>query len=202
MMRDFFVKQYPLGTVDKTEVFRYMGVKTPDEKTEQLADECIAEFASDAHIGKVCFCYCDTILHKDGVVDLSFCSVESNSLSKHLRGCDKAVVFSATIGIGIDRLIQKHMRLSPARALCFEAIGNAQIESLCDVFCDELQKDNPTFSLTSRFSPGYGDLSLEVQKSIFATLDCPKRTGLTLTDSLLMTPSKAVTAIVGLKTKE
>ncbi len=49
-----------------------------------------------------------------------------------------------------------------------------------------------------RFSPGYGDLTLLAQKDIFAVLDCGKRIGLTLNDSLLMSPSKSVTAFVGI----
>ena len=52
-----------------------------------------------------------------------------------------------------------------------------------------------------RFSPGYGDLSLEVQKEIFSLLDCPRKIGVSLGDSLLMTPSKSVTAIIGYGTK-
>lgn len=49
-----------------------------------------------------------------------------------------------------------------------------------------------------RFSPGYGDLPLSAQREIFAVLDCGKRIGLMLNDSLLMSPSKSVTAFVGI----
>ena len=44
----------------------------------------------------------------------------------------------------------------------------------------------------------YGDLPLEMQKDIFNVLDCSKRIGLTLNESLLMSPSKSVTAIIGI----
>lgn len=53
--------------------------------------------------------------------------------------------------------------------------------------------------LKPRFSAGYGDLPLEVQKDIFRVLDCPRKIGLTLNDSLLMSPTKSVTAIVGIE---
>ena len=49
-----------------------------------------------------------------------------------------------------------------------------------------------------RFSPGYGDWPLEEQRQLFAVLNCAKRIGLTLTDGLMMAPSKSVTAIIGL----
>ena len=52
--------------------------------------------------------------------------------------------------------------------------------------------------LKPRFSAGYGDLPLAVQKAIFSALELSQRIGLTLNESLLMTPSKSVTAIFGL----
>ena len=51
---------------------------------------------------------------------------------------------------------------------------------------------------TDRFSPGYGDLPLDVQKNIFPLLDCERKIGLTLNESLIMSPSKSVTAFVGM----
>ena len=49
-----------------------------------------------------------------------------------------------------------------------------------------------------RFSPGYGDLPIEIQKDIFRALDCPRRIGLTLNENLLMSPTKSVSAIIGI----
>ena len=49
-----------------------------------------------------------------------------------------------------------------------------------------------------RFSPGYGDLPLTAQREMFRMLECEKRIGVYLNESLLMSPSKSVTAIVGL----
>lgn len=110
------------------------------------------------------------------------------------------IIFAATIGVGVDRLISKYSRLSPTKALCFQAIGAERVEALCDEFCNkmktELEKDGE--KVKPRFSPGYGDLPLETQKMIFSLLDCPKRIGVTLGDTLLMSPSKSVTAFVGI----
>ena len=49
-----------------------------------------------------------------------------------------------------------------------------------------------------RFSPGYGDMPLSAQPVLLATLDAQRRPGITLSKSLLMTPTKSVTAVVGL----
>ena len=48
-----------------------------------------------------------------------------------------------------------------------------------------------------RFSPGYGDVDLAVQKDFFRLLPCT-RIGLTLMDTLIMSPEKSVTAFVGI----
>ncbi|MBR1820913.1 MAG: Vitamin B12 dependent methionine synthase activation subunit, partial [Clostridia bacterium] len=52
--------------------------------------------------------------------------------------------------------------------------------------------------LRPRFSPGYGDFSLDCQPGLFRLLGVQKRIGVTLTDSLLMIPTKSVTAVIGI----
>ncbi len=127
-------------------------------------------------------------------------STESKALAKCLYGSDEIIIFAATIGFEIDRYIAKYQRFSPAKALLMQAYGAERIECLCDVFCKEIKEEvaKEGLSCTPRFSPGYGDLSLEVQKEFFQLLDCQRQIGITLNDSLLMTPSKSVTAIFGL----
>ena len=60
--------------------------------------------------------------------------------------------------------------------------------------CRDFGKEIP---LRPRFSPGYGDLPLAMQREIFAALPLEKALGLTLGENLLMTPTKTVTAIAG-----
>ena len=68
--------------------------------------------------------------------------------------------------------------------------------------CEQLQREAarrlPALYQTDRFSPGYGDLPLTLQPGILAALDAGRRAGITLLPSLLMNPSKSVTAIFGL----
>ena len=114
------------------------------------------------------------------------------------------MIFAATIGVEIDRLITKYSRLSPAKAFCCQAIGAERVEELCDDFCESVNEKLGAGGemLKPRFSPGYGDLPLETQKMIFSLLDCPKRIGVTLGDSLLMSPSKSVTAFAGITKRQ
>ena len=135
-------------------------------------------------------------------MDLGFATTTSRDLQKNLAGCSSGLVFAATVGLGIDRLIARYARISPTKALLFQAIGAERIESLCEVFCRELSEDQGEYLLHPRFSPGYGDLPLAFQKDIFARLDCPKNIGLHLNQSLLLSPTKSVTALVGREKRE
>ena len=99
----------------------------------------------------------------------------------------------------MERLILRAKAISPLHGLMMNAIGAAIAEEACDRLCGQLAAAFPDHELRPRFSPGYGDLPLALQRDIFAVLPCEKRLSLTLTDSLLMQPSKSVTAIVGMK---
>ena len=109
------------------------------------------------------------------------------------------MLFAATVGLEIDRAIVKYGKLRPSLAVCIQAVAAERIEALCNAFCDSLV--DMGYELKPRFSPGYGDLSLSVQQQIFSALNCPKSIGLTLNESLLMSPTKSVTAIVGVRSK-
>lgn len=161
---------------------------------DSLIDECIEEARSVLEY-KVCYCILPLSIDASRII-LPCGEITSGNLAKNLRGCKKVIVFAATVGVGIDRLIAKYSRLSPAKAFCFQALGAERVEALCDGFCLGMGKNR---RLRPRFSPGYGDLSLETQKMIFPLLDCPKRIGISLGDSLLMSPSKSVTAFVGIQ---
>ena len=99
----------------------------------------------------------------------------------------------------MDRRIARAKLGSPAKGLLMHAIGAQQVEGACDLLCRLLAKQFPDRQLTDRFSPGYGDLPLTLQRDVMNALDCGRTVGITLTDSLLMTPSKSVTAIIGMK---
>ena len=183
-------KTYSLPPIDTRAVWRYAAARTETAETAALLNACLDELGDTLSPS---VCYAVLPLHIDGTrCDFGAFTVSSSSLAAHLNGCERAVVFAATVGVELDRLIARYSALSPAKALLFQAIGAERIEALCDAFCAD------TAGITARFSPGYGDLPLTAQRNIFAVLQCEKRIGLTLNDSLLMSPSKSVTAFVGL----
>ena len=177
------------------EILRYAGVKKPDENLNSLMRECMEEIRPLLDF-RVCYKIFPLTL-EDGVCEFNNLRFFSRDLSKALKGCHSALLFAATLGVEPDRLIAKYGLLSPAKALMMQAIGTERIEAFCDAFCREIQKEEKAY-LTPRFSPGYGDLSLQTQKDIFSVLDCSRKIGLTLSDSLLMSPSKSVTAFAAI----
>ena len=178
------VKIYPAPKVDMGEILRYAGCRGETQgKITALVEDCINEVLPILQY-KLCYITLDK-MNTQG----------SKVLEGILSGCDGAIVFAATLGVELDRLITKYGKLSPARAVVLQAIGAERIESLCNTFCAELKGQGMT--VTQRVSPGYGDIPLSLQREIFTLLDCPRKIGLTLNQSLLMSPSKSVTAIMG-----
>ena len=118
-------------------------------------------------------------------------------LKAHLTGCNRAAVFCATLGAEADALIRRAERLDMGRALTLDCCASAAIEAVCDQIEAELQEKFPGCSFPFRYSPGYGDLPLEVQGPILELLDAPRRAGLCATANHLLTPRKSVTALLG-----
>ncbi len=187
-------KSYDEPRFCEKEILRYAGCKKPDEKIISILKSCVDQVRPKLRY-KVCYRVFPVFV-KGFCCDFGAFEIQSKNLAENLEGCSRVIVFAATIGVEIDRLIAKYGRLEPSKALMIQAVGTERIEALCNMFCNDIKRETGV-SLRGRFSPGYGDLSIETQRDIFAVLDCPKHIGLTLNDSMIMSPSKSVTAFVG-----
>ena len=128
--------------------------------------------------------------------------VESQALARPLAGCPSAYLVCGTIGAEFDALQRRVAVTSGADALIVQAIGTAAIEAWMDAVEDEIRQElAPGEELVSRFSPGYEDLPLAFQRTLLTILDTSRKIGVSLSDALLMVPSKSVSAIVGVKTR-
>ncbi len=191
-------KEYEAPPVDRREILRYSGVRGSAPEVESLLDDCLAELSGRLTY-RVCFAEYPVFV-KENTVMLGDIRVVSSDLARRLEGCDRALIFAATVGHEIDRVIARYGRISPARALMVQAIGTERIEALCDAFEKEISEGQSRGGRQTRkrFSPGYGDIPLTLQREIFASLACTGRIGVSLNESLLMSPSKSVTAIIGI----
>ena len=192
---------FPPAPIQREEALRYaMQPRAADGNGIPQMDECIRMAEGRISCRAVWREY--PLIWGKNSLDLGFAKTDSKALIRHLAGCDCIVLFAATAGMEMERLILRAKAISPLHGLCMHAIGAAIIEEACDRLCRQLAEKYPNAVFRSRFSPGYGDLPLAMQKDVFAALDCEKRLGLTLTDTLLMQPSKSATAIVGIETRQ
>ena len=129
--------------------------------------------------------------------DLGFAS---SQLDRHLDGCEDVYLSCGTIGAPFDALLRRASAVSGLDALIVQAIGAAAVEKHMDAVDGEIRAElAPGESLLPRYSPGYGDFPLEASRKILEMLDAPRRIGVSLTDTLLLVPSKTVTAVIGVR---
>lgn len=200
-----FIKMYKeseILPVNENEVWRYSGYFGKSGGVEEELETVLKSVKTDLN-GKFSYKVCYkrmSIEWKSEMPVLPFYS-KSKNLALRLKGCDEIILFAATVGLEIDRYVARAQKVSPLKALIANAYGTERIENLCDTFCgdmgEKLKCEN--LSLTKRYSPGYGDLPIEAQSELFRLLDCSRQIGVSLNSSLLMSPSKSVTAIIGLK---
>ncbi len=189
--------------IDKAETLRYLGYagQPIDRELDGLVDACISECE---HIAKGLFIYkaFDITERPDGVfIPGAELVLPGGGIRRHLQGCRRAVFLAATLGAPTDNRIRILQKTEMTKAVILDACAAACIESVCDEACDEIGAlaEKEGLFATGRFSPGYDDLPLTLQKPLTDLLQTGKRIGLTVSGSGILLPRKSVTAIVGFR---
>lgn len=185
----------------KSETARYLGYKSskPDEKVERLIDEVIGELSEKAQKRSVYRVFdVEACEEKVKIGEIEF---KSRQLAKLLSGSKRAALVAATLGSVPDRMITKAALTDIAAAAVVQAAAAAILEDYLDGVEKTISESEGLYTIP-RFSPGYGDLTTESQAMLIAAVEADKRIGVTLTDSLMLVPTKSVTAIIGLSEKE
>jgi len=184
-----------LTEIEPGEVLRYLGLRgAADEAFSGQIARC-TEKLREAAAPRVLWRLFDRA--PDGTLIGSDFRPEGRAVARHLEGCGAVILMAATLGSGVERLLRRAQTADMAEALVLDACGSAAIENVCDNLCALLAERFFPRSLTSRFSPGYGDFSLEQQRELFAVLDVTRRLGVTLSAGGVMLPQKSVTALIG-----
>ncbi len=192
----------PLFEVDRREACRYLGLRgaEPDAATARAVEEALALLNGAVEPKQVSRRFPLKWLD-DSTLDIEGLRVESRTLARNLSGCNEVFLMAATLGLGPDRLIARaQAEGAMSRAMALQAASAAMIEAWCDRVNAELKQQAAACGqfCRPRFSPGYGDFSLESQAGIFRLLGVQKNIGVALTDSLMMLPTKSVTAVIGI----
>ena len=183
------------------EAVRYLGYgrKEVDEQTLELIREAFAALEETA-AKRIVWQRRPVTFPEDDRVETEGMKIHSHGLAKNLKGCGEMILVAATLGTQIDLLLRKYNRTDMTRAVVMQACAAAELEEYLDQWQDEMKEKLGEEGLypRPRFSPGYGDFSIQHQKELLSLLDAPKRIGLTMTEGCMLTPTKSVTAVMGL----
>lgn len=186
--------------IDKEQALRYMGYKGQeiDEHLALIIDDAIKQCLETAHPAYTYKIY--PISHTSSGVEIggSGLFLEGKDIYNHLTGCDTCALMGVTIGAMFDHRLNMLQTADQAKSIIFNSCGSALVEQVCDAVEAEILAKTGKKKHNFRFSPGYGDLPLSAQKTIFKLLTPEKLAGITLTPSNLLVPVKSVTAILGL----
>ena len=136
-------------------------------------------------------------------IRIEMMEIHSRNLSKNLKGCRQVVLLCGTLGIEVDYLIKRYSYTEMAKAVVMQACAAALLEEYLDERQEEIrtEMEKQDLYLRPRFSPGYGDFSILHQREILTLMEASKKIGLTMTESSMLTPTKSVTALIGLSTR-
>lgn len=182
------------------EAVRYLGYgkHAVDDQTLALVRDAFAELDRIAEKRIIYRIFEIQVTDED--IRIEQMQIRSSSLTRNLKGCEKVVLLGATLGIQVDLLMKRYACTDMAKAVVLQACGAALLEEYLDDWQEQLEQklEQEGWYLRPRFSPGYGDFSIMHQGEILRMLDAAKKIGLTMTEGSMLTPTKSVTALIGL----
>lgn len=171
-------------------------LKSPEPLSSDAVSQCLQRLMG---VCRPRYCCAKTSVSlKDEQVTVDFALIKSKNLAKNLEGCSEAYVMAVTLGIEADRYINTLGALSKAQAFIADAVSSAMAEAAAEYVSSLLGAEH---SIRPRYSPGYGDLKLDIQTELLGYLNADKLIGIKLGDNLLMTPRKSITAFCGIERK-
>lgn len=193
-----------LTPINRAEAFRYMGLKGDiPENISALADECESRLMNAA-APKFHWVYADISENSGDKITLSGhrLVLRGKDISEHLSGCFGAALMCATLGDGVDKLLRAVQAEDMAKAVTVDAFASAAVEQVCDIAEREIGERFAGKFTTWRFSPGYGDFPLECQGDFLGAVNAMRTVGVCVTEGGLLTPTKSVTAVIGISERE
>lgn len=190
--------------IKKKEVLRYLGYKDQEygRELDLLIDEMRNEIMEVAKY-KYTYKIVELVRDENGLVAIkdAILPLLGENIQKHLEKAKYAVVMAATLGVGLERKMNYYGKVDLTKNFILDSCGTEMIEEVCDGIEEEVkEKLGEGYYYTFRYSPGYGDFPISVQKDLVNFLDGYRRIGLTVTESNLLLPRKSVTAIMGVGT--
>ena len=137
------------------------------------------------------------------VLEGTNCSIQSQDLIKLFKNSHECILMAATLGREVDRQIANLQKTNMLGAMVLDACASVLVDKLCDDVEVEIMNELAENEyLTMRFSPGYGDVPLEVSADLLDILTAQKRIGLMLTKTHMLVPTKSITALIGISSQK
>ena len=188
--------------INKEEVLRYLGYKGQDidENLTSTIEECREEIKK-VITPRVVYSYKNIKASDDGVeVITTNLILKGKDIKEHLKNSTECVLMAVTLGNEVEKRTRLYEKTNLTKALILDACATTAVEEVCDIVenCVKEKAILDGMNITFRYSPGYGDLPLDVQNSFLRALEAQKKIGLTVSENNLLFPRKSVTAIIGI----
>lgn len=181
------------------EALRYMGAAGADAAVREHAAQVAHRLSNEIRPSSRAIVF--PVERSEERVILGEICLPGKMASTMLSECREAALLACTLGFSFDSLLRTEQARNMADAVILDACGSAYVEAACDQLEENLLKEHPGKYLTDRFSPGYGDLPLGLQAEFCRRLHLEKTMGITVRESMLLSPMKTVTAVVGISDK-
>jgi hypothetical protein len=121
-------------------------------------------------------------------------------IAKHLAHSQEIIVIVCTVGDELDNMVSSLFKVNPVLAVVLDGYGSAAVEKLSLLACNYFEKVAQKEGLfsTMPLNPGMIGWPVEIgQPEIFILVDT-EDIKVTLTESLMMIPSKSLSMVIGL----
>lgn len=188
--------------INKKEVLRYLGYKGQDIDINMstMINECREEIKK-VITPRIVYNYKEIKQNDEGVEVINTNLImPGNDIKEHLKNSKTCVLMAVTLGNEVEKKTRLYERTNLTKALILDACATTAVEEVCDIIENKVKEKalKEGMDITFRYSPGYGDLPLDIQNNFLRSIDAQKKIGLTVSESNLLFPRKSVTAIIGI----
>ncbi|MBQ4282444.1 MAG: methionine synthase, partial [Lachnospira sp.] len=195
-----------LEHLNRAEALRYMGCVSGTDMTDaaivNLMDTGERKLLSTARPGYIYKAFETELCNQGVALKGTNLVLFGESIKEHLKDCKKAVLMAVTISADVDRLLRVTQLENMAEAVVIDSLASVAVEQVCDKVEEKIKEEFMSGYMTFRFGVGYGDFPITQQKDFVKVLQADKYIGLHVTSSGILTPTKSVTAVIGLSEKE
>lgn len=126
--------------------------------------------------------------------------LRGESIVEYMRGATYCALMAVTLGLESEQRI----RQLQARSITDAAVYACVCSDLIECGADKLEAKVISYAhehgmcAKERYSPGFGDFSIEVQSDFIRVLQADTRLGIHVTPQSFLIPSKSTTSVIGL----